>query len=151
MQDTRWDHGLTVTGEGQGLVGHAGAVLLRKLADQSGLTAALDAALCIVSALYEREGSQQGQVIDIAKHEVMASRVDYVLGQMVAGDMDASTRRTAFDLGGPAGIFRCVDGYAYIWMSAPAHWEGLRKLLGNPAWMNAFPERWMEKTAPNAY
>ena len=24
MEDTRWDHGLTVTGEGQGLVGHAG-------------------------------------------------------------------------------------------------------------------------------
>ena len=34
-------HGLTVTGEGQGLIGHAGAVLLRKLADQAGLTAAL--------------------------------------------------------------------------------------------------------------
>ncbi len=45
MQDTRWDHGLTVTGEGQGLVGHAGAVLLRKLADRAGLTAALGAAL----------------------------------------------------------------------------------------------------------
>ena len=24
MQETQWDHGLTVTGEGQGLVGHAG-------------------------------------------------------------------------------------------------------------------------------
>src|SRR5260370_22530343 len=45
MQDTRWDHGLTVTGEGQGLVGHAGAVLLRKLADRAGLTAALGVAL----------------------------------------------------------------------------------------------------------
>jgi hypothetical protein len=45
MDDTRWDHGLTVTGEGQGLVGHAGAILLRKLADQAGLTAALGAAL----------------------------------------------------------------------------------------------------------
>src|SRR3984893_7583562 len=45
MQDTRWDHGLTVTGEGQGVVGHAGAVLLRKLADRAGLTAALGAAL----------------------------------------------------------------------------------------------------------
>ena len=45
MDDTRWDHGLTVTGEGQGLVGHAGAVLLRKLADQAGLTAALGSAL----------------------------------------------------------------------------------------------------------
>jgi hypothetical protein len=45
MQDTRWDHGLKVTGEGQGLVGHAGAMLLRKLADQAGLTAALGSAL----------------------------------------------------------------------------------------------------------
>src|SRR5260370_5925160 len=45
MQDTRWDHGLKVTGEGEGLVGHAGAVLLRKLADQAGLTAGLGSAL----------------------------------------------------------------------------------------------------------
>jgi hypothetical protein len=45
MDDTRRDHGLTVTGEGQGLVGHAGTLLLRKLADQAGLTAALGSAL----------------------------------------------------------------------------------------------------------
>src|SRR5215475_13871610 len=45
MDDTRWDHGLTVTGEGRGLVGQAGAVLLRKLADQAGLTSALGSAL----------------------------------------------------------------------------------------------------------
>lgn len=37
MKDTRWDHGLKVAGEGEGLVGHAGAVLLRKLAGQTGL------------------------------------------------------------------------------------------------------------------
>ena len=41
MQDTGWDHALKVTGDGEGLVGHAGAVLLRKLADQAGLTTAL--------------------------------------------------------------------------------------------------------------
>jgi hypothetical protein len=45
MQDTRWDHALKVTGGGVGLVGHAGAVLLRKAADQAGLTAALSAAV----------------------------------------------------------------------------------------------------------
>src|SRR6266536_3396854 len=45
MDHTRGDNWLTVTGEGQGLVGHAGAVLLRKLADQAGLTAALGSAL----------------------------------------------------------------------------------------------------------
>lgn len=45
MKDTSWDHALEVTADGTGLVGHAGGILLRKLADQCGLTAALDAAL----------------------------------------------------------------------------------------------------------
>lgn len=107
--------------------------------------AGMDAALCIVAALYEREGSKRGQFIDISKLQVMASRVDYVLGQMVAGDMDVTPQRTAFDLGGPAGIFRCSDGYAYIWMSAPSHWKALRELLGNPQWMDGFSEHWMER------
>ena len=45
MKDTGWEHALKVTGDGEGLVGHAGAVLLRKLADRAGLTGALGSAL----------------------------------------------------------------------------------------------------------
>jgi DDE family transposase len=45
MQLNRWDHALKVTADGKGLVGHAGAILLRKAADQAGLTAGLSAAL----------------------------------------------------------------------------------------------------------
>jgi hypothetical protein len=45
MQHNGWDHALKVTADGAGLVGHAGAVLLRKAADQAGLTAGLSAAL----------------------------------------------------------------------------------------------------------
>src|SRR5260370_3707444 len=45
MKNTPWDHGLRVFAEADGLAGHAGAVLLRKLADQAGLTAALGSAL----------------------------------------------------------------------------------------------------------
>jgi hypothetical protein len=45
MQHNGWDHALKVTAEGAGLVGHAGAVLLRKAADQAGLTGQLSAAL----------------------------------------------------------------------------------------------------------
>ena len=45
MKDNGWDHALKVTADGTGLIGHAGAVLLRKLADQCGLTPALGAAL----------------------------------------------------------------------------------------------------------
>ena len=45
MQHDDWDHALKVTAGGTGLAGHAGAVLLRKAADQAGLTAWLGAAL----------------------------------------------------------------------------------------------------------
>jgi hypothetical protein len=45
MQHNGWDHALKVTADGTGLVGHAGAVLLWKAADQAGLTALLSGAL----------------------------------------------------------------------------------------------------------
>ncbi len=45
MKDMPWDHGLRVTADADGLAGLAGAVLLRKLADRVGLTAALGSAL----------------------------------------------------------------------------------------------------------
>jgi hypothetical protein len=40
-----WDRRLSVAAEGRGLVGHAGAVLLRACADRTGLTGALSGAL----------------------------------------------------------------------------------------------------------
>ncbi|WP_433425850.1 IS1380 family transposase [Microtetraspora malaysiensis] len=43
VKRTRWDHRLSVAGDAKGLVGHAGAVLLRKCADQTGLTKELGA------------------------------------------------------------------------------------------------------------
>ena len=45
MQHNGWDHALKVTAGRTGLVGHAGAVLLRKAADQAGLAAWLSGAL----------------------------------------------------------------------------------------------------------
>jgi hypothetical protein len=42
---TGWSRGLEVTGGGQGIVSHAGLVLLRALADRTGLTAGLSKAL----------------------------------------------------------------------------------------------------------
>ena len=49
MHDMPWDHGLGVTSDGEGLVGHSGGIILREMADRSGLTSALKDAL-------EREG-----------------------------------------------------------------------------------------------
>jgi crotonobetainyl-CoA:carnitine CoA-transferase CaiB-like acyl-CoA transferase len=105
----------------------------------------LDAAMCIAACLYGREAQGRGRFIDVSKQEVMASRVDYVLSQMVAGDLEVGTGRTLFDLSGPSGIFPCRDGFVYIWMSAPSHWEAIRQLLDDTAWMDDFPANWMER------
>jgi crotonobetainyl-CoA:carnitine CoA-transferase CaiB-like acyl-CoA transferase len=105
----------------------------------------LSAALALAAALYGRENSGRGQFIDVSQQESMASLVDYVLGQMVAGTMDTSTQRQAYDLGGPATFFQCRDGYVYLWMSEPGHWTGMSTLMGEPAWMRDYPERWLER------
>jgi crotonobetainyl-CoA:carnitine CoA-transferase CaiB-like acyl-CoA transferase len=104
----------------------------------------LSAALALVAAVYWRESSGTGQFLDVSQQQSMASLSDYVLGQMVAGTMEVSTRRQAFDLRGPATFFQCLDGYVYLWLSEPGHWNGLRALLGEPTWMLDFPERWLE-------
>jgi crotonobetainyl-CoA:carnitine CoA-transferase CaiB-like acyl-CoA transferase len=107
--------------------------------------AGLEAAMCTVAALFERENSQRGEFIDISAQQVLVSRLDYVLGQMVAGEMDVSSDRTAFDLHGPAAIFACREGYIYFWMATQDEWEALRQLLGNPDWMRAFPDHWLQR------
>jgi hypothetical protein len=45
-----WDRGLDVAADGRGLVGHAGAVLLRRLADRVALTGELARALPVSAA-----------------------------------------------------------------------------------------------------
>src|SRR5215469_1515462 len=51
---TAWSRGLEVTGGGTGVVSHAGLVLLRELADRTGLTAGLSAALPSPQAGHDR-------------------------------------------------------------------------------------------------
>ena len=104
----------------------------------------LSAAIALMAALYWKSGSGQGQFVDVSQQASMASLADYVLGQMVCGSMEVSTSRSAFDLGGPASFFQCRDGYVYLFMTEPTHWNGLYKLMGEPEWMLDFPERWLE-------
>ncbi|NND68197.1 MAG: CoA transferase [Halioglobus sp.] len=105
----------------------------------------LEAALCVMAAVFERDTNGHGRFIDVSMQAVLASRADYVLAQMASGDMPVSGDRRAYDLFGPAGIFACREGFAYIWMSAPAHWEALGKLLNEPDWMREFPDNWLER------
>jgi crotonobetainyl-CoA:carnitine CoA-transferase CaiB-like acyl-CoA transferase len=107
--------------------------------------AGLEGAMVLTACLIDKEAGAAGRFIDVSGQAVLAGRIDYVLGQMIAGDMDVSTSRHQYDLGGPAGIFPAKAGFVYIWMSAPSHWTGLAELLGHPAWMKDFPANWLER------
>ena len=41
-------------------------------------------------------------------------------------------------------VLSCRDGYVYLWMSEPGHWNGMWTLMGEPTWMREYPERWLE-------
>ena len=56
MNVTGWSRGLEVTGGGSGVVSHAGVVLLRRLADRSGLTGGLSMALATDRLLVHDRG-----------------------------------------------------------------------------------------------
>ncbi|MGH4010070.1 MAG: hypothetical protein ACRDTH_18270 [Pseudonocardiaceae bacterium] len=57
MNVTGWSKGLDVTADGEGVVSHAGLVLLRQLADKSGLTGGLSEALaCERLLIHDRAG-----------------------------------------------------------------------------------------------
>jgi hypothetical protein len=56
MQVTGWSRGLEVSGGGTGVVSHAGLALLRHLADKTGLTGGLSAALATPRILVHDRG-----------------------------------------------------------------------------------------------
>ena len=121
MKDTPWDHGLKVTGEADGLVGHAGAVLLRKLADQAGLTAALGSALARAgkSPLVDRGIALVSMAVAIALGATSMSDITLlahhapVLG---AEPSDTTVRRT-LELADP----RTLDKVARVRAAVRAH------------------------------
>ena len=56
MNVTGWSKGLDVSADGEGVVSHAGLVLLRRLADKSGLTEGLLGALASERLLVRDRG-----------------------------------------------------------------------------------------------
>jgi hypothetical protein len=138
MQHNGWDRALKVTAGGTGLVGHAGAVLLRKAADQAGLTAWLGGALREkgTSPVFDRGIVLVSLAAAIALGATSMSDIA-VLAHLapVLGDAPGGpTVRRALDLAGTPAV---LDRIACARARARAH---VRTLIeGTPA---GFP--WLE-------
>jgi hypothetical protein len=103
-----WDHALKVTAGGKGLVGHAGAILLRKAADQAGLTAALSTALQKkgTSPLLDRGIVLVSMAAAIALGAASMSDIALLahLGPVLGGAPGGATVRRALDLAGTPSV-----------------------------------------------
>jgi hypothetical protein len=125
MKHNGWDCALKVAADGTGLVGHAGAVLLRKTADQAGLTGQLSAALRKKSAspLLDRGVVLVSMAAAIALGATSMSDIA-VLAHLapVLGDAPSGpTVRRALDL---AGAPSALDRIARARAKARAHvWD----------------------------
>jgi len=138
MQHNGWDHALKVTATGTGLVGHAGAVLLRKAADQAGLTVQLSAAMkekgstplldrgLVLASLAVAIALGATSMSDIA----LLAHLSPVLGAAPSGP----TARRALDL---AGSPRMLDRIARARAKAREHaWSLIEKAPGGFPWLS---------------
>ena len=124
MQHNGWDHALKVTGDGTGLVGHAGAILLRKAADQAGLTAGLAAALRRAgkSPLFDRGAAVVSMAVAIALGATSMSDIAVLahLSPVLGAAPSAPTARRALDLAGGTAMLERIakaraKARAHVW------------------------------------
>ena len=132
MQHNGWDHALKVTADAKGLVGHAGAVLLRKAADQAGLTAGLSAALRKrgTSPLLDRGIVLLSMAAAIALGATSMSDIALLahLAPVLGGAPSGPTVRRALDLAGTPAM---LDRIARARAKARAH--AWKLIEGTPA------------------
>lgn len=91
--------------------------------------AAADASSAVVCALLAREVTGVGQRVSVAALEVMAAQVNpRPLEQFVARRYERVYNPSL----APGGTYACVDGSVELTIILPSHWEGLKRLIGNP-------------------
>jgi crotonobetainyl-CoA:carnitine CoA-transferase CaiB-like acyl-CoA transferase len=106
--------------------------------------AGLEAALCVAAALFGRLHTGLGESIDVSQHAVLVSRADCILGRLITGEVPALGTRDDYDQQGPASFFACADGFVYLYMTSRVHWLGVKKLMGQPDWLDDFDDDWLE-------
>src|SRR6185437_13358285 len=132
-----WDHALKVTSGGKGLVGHAGAVLLRKAADATGLASLLSAGLEEKgrSPLLDRGTVLVLMAAAIALGATSMSDIALLrhLGPLMGGAPSGPTARRALE---QAGSQRALDRIARARAKARARaWELIEATPAGFPWL----------------
>ena len=93
----------------------------------------LNAAFAIVAALYHRERTGQGQLVDVALLDSIMPLMGWVAANLLIGKQEPVPMGNDNFTAAPSGTFRTADGYINIAANKQEQWESLCDVLGLPA------------------
>ncbi|MBI4336931.1 MAG: CoA transferase [Chloroflexi bacterium] len=105
------------------------------------LYAGLSAAVATIGAVWGRQATGRGGLIDISVQEAMLSILDEPLGWYnFVGEVASRMGSPAY---APRGVFPCKDGYVAIFAGQEHQWQRIVQLMGEPEWTK---EEWAKNT-----
>lgn len=92
----------------------------------------LDAALAIMGALFYRERTGEGQMIDVAMLDSIMPLMGWVAANLLIGEQQPQLLGNDNFTAAPSGTFKTKDGYINIAANKQEQWESLCEVLGLP-------------------
>jgi crotonobetainyl-CoA:carnitine CoA-transferase CaiB-like acyl-CoA transferase len=92
----------------------------------------LNAAFAIMAALFHRERSGEGQMIDVALLDSIMPMMGWVAANLLIGNQQPQLMGNDNLTAAPSGTFRTADGFINIAANQQQQWEDLVAVLGLP-------------------
>jgi crotonobetainyl-CoA:carnitine CoA-transferase CaiB-like acyl-CoA transferase len=90
----------------------------------------LNAAFAIMAALFHRERSGEGQLVDVALLDSIMPMMGWVAANLLIGEQQPQLMGNDNFTAAPSGTFRTADGYINIAANQQQQWEDLADALG---------------------
>jgi formyl-CoA transferase len=92
----------------------------------------LNAAFAILAALYHRERTGEGQMIDVALLDSIMPLMGWVAANLLIGGQEPVPMGNDNFTAAPSGSFRTQDGYINIAANKQEQWEAMADVIGGP-------------------
>jgi len=98
------------------------------------VNAAVHAAFAIMAALWHRERTGVGQIVDVSMQEAMVSILEGAIVRWTIGGELLAPIGSHNPHDAPMAAFQCKDGYIIIATVGDEHWHRFCKAIGKPEW-----------------
>ena len=96
----------------------------------------MNAAFAIMAALYHRERTGEGQMIDVALLDAIMPLMGWVAANLLIGGQEPGRMGNDNFTAAPSGTFATQDGHINIAANKQEQWEAVSKVLGVPELKN---------------